>query len=131
MTGGLDSGAMRFPIRELLSSTSANSSFLRLKLQSALYALNLGQLQSLTRPAPTRRHGSALRVLIWKVMALRRVYFQIGKGPKKYRALQLVADEIGQSAETLRSWEKFISGDDDLAVALTTAKDCWRTCAGP
>jgi hypothetical protein len=119
---GLDSASMRFLIRELLSSTSANSSFWRFELQSALYALNLGQVQPLTRPEPTRRQGNPLQLLNWKVMALQHVNFQIGKGLKKYRALQVVADAIGQSTETLRSWEKFISGDDDLMMALEAAR---------
>jgi hypothetical protein len=120
--GGLDSVAMRFLIRELLSSTSANSSFWRFELQSALFALNLGQLQPLTMPEPKRRQGNALQLLNWKVMALRHVYFLMGKGLKKYRALQVVADAIGQSTETLRSWEKFVSGEDDFEFALLTAK---------
>jgi len=58
-------------------------------------------------------------------MALRHVYFHIGKGLKKYRALQLVADELGQSVETLRSWEKSISRDDELMIELG-----WASLAG-
>jgi hypothetical protein len=120
--GGLDTPAMRNLIQELLSSNSANSSFWRFELKSALFALNLGQLQPITRPEPTRRQGNPLRLLNWKVMALQHVNFQIGKGLKKYRALQQVADALGQSTETLRSWEKFIAGDDDMMMAIRAAR---------
>jgi hypothetical protein len=46
------------------------------------------------------------------------VHFHLGKGLKKYRAQQLVADELGQSTETLRSWEKLIISDEDFAMDL-------------
>jgi hypothetical protein len=119
---GLDDPATRFLIRELLMSRSANSSFWRFDLQFALYALNLGHVEDIVRPAPVRRQGNPAQLLQWKVQALQHVYFHVGKGMKKYRALQLVGDTLGQSTETLRSWEKFISGDDDLAMELGAAK---------
>jgi hypothetical protein len=119
--GLLDSTSLRLVIRELLSSRSANSSFWRFELRSALYALNLGQSQPLTTPEPIRRQGDAVQLLSWKVMALQHVHFQMGKGMKKYRALQMVADKIGQSTETIRSWEKFVSNDDDLTTAIEAA----------
>jgi len=56
------------------------------------------------------------------MMALRHVYYQIGRGLKKYRALQLVGDELGQSPETLRAWEKAIINDEDFAMDLVGAK---------
>jgi len=114
----MDKRAIRSLVRELLMSRSANSSFWRFELQSALYALSLGQVDELFTPEPTRRQGDPIQLLNWKMMALQHVYFHIGKGLKKYRALQLVADALGQSAETLRSWEKFISEDEDLMVEL-------------
>jgi len=114
----LDERAIRSLIRELLVSRSANSSFWRFELQSALYALNLGHVNELFMPEPKRRQGNPVQLLHWKMMALQHVYYHIGKGLKKYRALQLVADALGQSVETLRSWEKSISGDEDLMVQL-------------
>ena len=119
---GLDTPALRCLIRELLVSRSANSSFWRFELQHALYALNLGHVDDLFKPDPTRRQGNPVELLRWKVMALQHVYFQVGKGMKKYRALDLVAEAIGQSVETLRSWEKFISGDDDFEMEIRSAK---------
>lgn len=118
----LDEAAIRALIRELLTSRSANSSFWRFELQSALYALNLGHLDELLRPASVRRQGDPVELQDWKVTALRHVYFRIGKGTKKYRALQEVAENIGQSTETLRSWEKAIVLDDDLARFLEFAR---------
>jgi hypothetical protein len=120
--GGLDPQSMRNLIRELLSSTCANNSFWRFELSSALFALNLGQQAPLTTPDPTRRQGNALQLLLLKVKALQHVHFKIGQGLKKYRALEFVADELGQSTETLRSWEKLICTDDDMVVQLQAAQ---------
>jgi hypothetical protein len=46
----------------------------------------------------------------------------LGKGHKKYRALETVAQAIGQSVETLRSWEKAHSFDDDFQMSLRAAQ---------
>ncbi len=121
----MDERAIRSLIRELLTSRSANSSFWRFELQSALFALNIGHVDEIFKPEPIRRQGDPLQLFFCKLMALRHVYFHIGKGLKKYRALQMVADELGQSAETLRSWEKLISSDDDLMMELE-----WSSLAG-
>ena len=45
----------------------------------------------------------------------------IGKGLKKFKALENVAQGIGQSVETLRSWEKTYGYDDDFMMALRAA----------
>jgi hypothetical protein len=119
---GMDEAAIRSLIRELLMSRSANSSFWRFELQSALYALNLGHVDEIFRPEPIRRQGNPVQLLNWRMMALQHVYFHIGKGLKKYRALQLVADALGQSTETLRGWEKAILADDDLMMNVGSAK---------
>jgi hypothetical protein len=121
----MDERAIRSLIRELLTSRSANSSFWRFELQSALYALGIGHVDEIFKPEPIRKQGDALQLFDCKLMALRHVHFHIGKGMKKYRALQLVADELGQSVETLRSWEKSISGDDELMIELG-----WSSLAG-
>jgi hypothetical protein len=120
--GGLDDPARRSLIRELLMSRSAISSFWRFELQFALHALNLGHVEDIVRPVAVRRQGNPVLLLSWKVKALQHVYFHVGKGMKKYRALQLVSDALGQSTETLRSWEKFISNDDDMAMELSAAE---------
>jgi hypothetical protein len=118
----LDTASLRYLIRELLMSRSATSSFWRLELQAGLYALNLGHVEEIFEPESTRRQGNPIQLLRWKVRALQHVYFHLGKGLRKYRALHLVADGLGQSVETLRSWEKFISGDDDLRIEVRSAK---------
>jgi hypothetical protein len=119
---GLSDINLRALIRELITSRSANSSFWRFELQSALYALNLGHVDDLARPASIRRQGDPVELEDWKVTALRHVYFRMGKGIKKYRALQEVAETIGQSSETLRSWEKAVQADHDLAMFLEFAR---------
>jgi hypothetical protein len=111
--GGLDEPALRRLIRELLMSRSANSSFWRFELQHALFNLNLGNVDDLFEPDKTRRQGNPAEMYYWKTRALQHVYYNIGKGLKKYRALQLVGDALGQSVETLRSWEKSISQNDE------------------
>jgi hypothetical protein len=119
---GLDKPALRYLIRELLVSRSANSSFWRFELQSALFELNVGHVEELLKPEPIRRQGNPIRLLNWKVKALQHVYFLVGKGHKKYRALHSVAEAIGQSIETLRDWEKSIINDDDYRMSLVAAR---------
>ena len=68
--GGLDERAMRFLIRELLVSGSANSSFWRFELQAALYALNLGKVNDLVKPTQGRRQGDPIQLRSWKAAAL-------------------------------------------------------------
>jgi hypothetical protein len=109
-------------IRELLVSRSANSSFWRFPLQHALFALELGEVDDLVRPSETRRQGSPVALYHWKLSALSHVRFLMGKGLKKYKALESVAHALGQSVETLRSWEKAYGFDDDFMMALQVAQ---------
>ncbi|EAQ33928.1 hypothetical protein NB311A_02692 [Nitrobacter sp. Nb-311A] len=113
---------LRPTIRELLVSCSANSSFWRFPLQHALFALELGEVDDLVKPSQTRRQGNPVALYFWKLMALCHVHFLIGKGVKKYRALEDVARAIGQSVETLRSWEKAYGFDDDFMMSLRAAQ---------
>jgi hypothetical protein len=50
------------------------------------------------------------------------VHFLVGKGLKKFKALENVAQGVGQSVETLRSWEKAYGYDDDFMMALRAAR---------
>jgi hypothetical protein len=69
-----------------------------------------------------KKQGSAISLLRWKTLALSHVYFQIGKGIKKYVALDAVANSLGQSTETLRSWEKSLLADIDRADNLYSSR---------
>jgi hypothetical protein len=109
-------------IRELLVSRSANSSFWRFPLRDALFALDLGEVDDLVKPSEIRRQGSPLELYHWKVFALSHVHFLIGKGLKKFKALEKVAQGLGQSFETLRSWEKAYGYDDDFVMTLGAAE---------
>jgi hypothetical protein len=122
----LDTTRKRYFIRELLGSRSAGSSFWRLELQSALFALNLGHVEDVLKPVSVRRQGNPVELLNWKVRTLQHVYFHVGRGMKKHRALQLIGDALGQSPETLRSWEKFVDGDDDIMMSLHAARIAGR-----
>jgi hypothetical protein len=109
-------------IRELLVSRSANSSFWRFPLQHAFFALELGEIDDLVKPSEIRRQGSPVELYRWKRLALSHVHFLVGKGLKKFKALDNVAQGIGQSVETLRSWEKAYGYDDDFVMALRVAR---------
>jgi hypothetical protein len=117
----LEDETLRLIIRELLVSRSTESSFWRFPLQQALYSLNLGEAQSILRPAAVKKQGSPTNMQFWKARALCHVHFKMGQGIKKYTALEAVADSLGQSVETLRSWEKSLSLDEDLADNFYTA----------
>ncbi len=81
-------------IRELLVSRSANSSFWRFPLRHALFALHFGEVDDLVRPSEIRRQGSPVALYHWKLMALSHVHFLMGKGLKKYKALDNVAQAV-------------------------------------
>jgi hypothetical protein len=109
-------------IRELVASRSANSSFWRFPLQHAFFALELGEVDDLLKPSEIRRQGNPVALYRWKLLALSHVRFLIGKGLKKFKALEKVAQGVGQSVETLRSWEKAYGFDDDFMMGLRAAE---------
>jgi hypothetical protein len=109
-------------IRELLVSRSANSSFWRFPLQHALFALDLGEVDELVKPSKIRRQGSPVALYRWKLLALAHARYLMGKGLKKYKAMEKVAESVGQSVETLRSWEKGYAFDDDFMMRLRAAE---------
>lgn len=119
--GGLSDPALRSIVRELLVARSANSSFWRFPIQEGLYGLNLGQVTDIFAPVPNRRQGDAIQLARLKALALMHVHFRMGKGTKKYRALEIVAEELGQSVETLRSWEKVAVTNDDFEVWINAS----------
>ena len=114
----LTASAMRRTIRELLMSRCADNSYWRFDLQHSLAALNEGEIDDLATPSPGKRQGLPYSLNRWKLEALRQVRFRIGKGYKKYRALEEVGLAIGQSPETLRTWEKDLEKSHDRAVDL-------------
>jgi hypothetical protein len=114
----LPASAMRRTIRELLMSRCADNSYWRFDLQHSLAALNEGEVDTLATPSPGKRQGLPYSLNRWKLEALRQVRFRVGKGYKKYRALDEVSQAIGQSPETLRSWEKDLEKSHDRAIDL-------------
>ena len=114
----LTATAMRRTIRELLMSRCADNSYWRFDLQNSLAALNKGEVDDLAMPSLGKRQGLPYSLNRWKLEALRQVRFRVGKGYKKYRALEEVGEAIGQSLETLRSWEKELEKSRDEAVDL-------------
>lgn len=114
----LTPAAMRRTIRELLMSRCADNSYWRHDLQNSLDALNEGEVDELFTPTPGKRQGLPYSLNRWKLEALKQVRFRIGKGYKKYRALEEIGEAIGQSPETLRTWEKALRKNTDREVNL-------------
>ncbi len=110
--------ATRNLVKELLMARCANSSYWRFDVQTGLRFLNEGEVEPIFQPLETRLRGKPASLNRWKLEALRQVYFRVGKGLKKHRALRDVGDGIGQSPETLRDWEKKLLLDEDRQVDL-------------
>jgi hypothetical protein len=104
---------LRQLISELLMSRCADNSYWRFPLQNSLAALNEGEADEFAQPSPGRHQGLPFSLNRWKLEALRQVRFRVGKGYKKYRALEEVGAAIGQSAEALRTWEKELEKSKD------------------
>lgn len=119
---GLRDQIARAFLFEILSSTSEFSHAWRYPLQRSVRALNDGQIDDFFKPMPARRGGAQFDLNQWKLEALLQVHFRIGKGFKKYRALEEVAIGIGQSVETLRYWEKALKLDTDYRNELRFAQ---------
>jgi hypothetical protein len=113
---------LRRLIAELLMSRCADNSSWRWEIQLALRALNHGEVQDLVKPSGGKRGAMPFQLMRWKVKALEQVMFRVGRGMKKYRALQEVGEAIGQSTETLRDWEKELRRDEDNEFDLCCAQ---------
>lgn len=109
---------MRSVVVELLMARDANTSYWRFDIQQGLRSLNEGEVEPIFAPSKSRLRGKPATLNRWKLEALRQVYFRVGKGMKKHRALIEVGEGIGQSAETLRDWEKKLLLDEDRQVDL-------------
>jgi hypothetical protein len=103
-------------------SRCADNSFWRFEIQEAFRNLNLGHVEDLVRPAPIKRQGHAVEMQRWRLRALQHVLYLKGKGFKKHRALAHVSEAIGQSTETLRSWEKALREDPEFEIYLWCAE---------
>ena len=120
---GLNDAAMRTMLTEILMSKSGTSSFWRMPFQNSFQALNHGELDRLATPVDERKQGQPYKLRTWKIRAVSQVNFMIGKGYKKYKALEKIGNEIGQSPETLRSWEKqIVATDPDGEIQLFASK---------
>lgn len=118
----LNKQAMRSLLVELMASQSPNSNFWRFEMQRAFKALNQGQIEELFKPTVVNRHGQPFSLNQWKLEAVMQVSYRVGLGIKKFRALEDVANGIGQSPETLRSWEKELGKTEDYSVELICAE---------
>lgn len=104
---------LRSIINEMMMSRTGNSSFWRMELQHSLLALNKGEVSDLVAPVRVKRQGRPYKLKHYRANAIMHVYFRVGKGMKKYRALEEVADALAVSPETLRSWEKNLKSNED------------------
>lgn len=110
--GGLTDENLRRIIDEFLLSTDANSSYWRFPLGHAIRALNYGEQDSFLLPSKKKVRGKAYQLAYYRALAVAHVFFQQGKGLKKYVALENVASALSVSAETIRDWEKALKNDD-------------------
>ena len=119
----LSQSSLRSLIRELLMSHARKSSFWRHELQDGLRALNLGQAVEPLVPTTSRRRADFIETLELKSTALCRVNFLVGQGIKKHVARERVAHALGQSSETLRSWEKLLAdGGEEFQAEFYAAR---------
>jgi len=75
----------------------------RLCLADELLALNEGEALLITKPSKTRKHGRPHTLTWLRQCAVLHVYALLGRGLKKYRAEQEVADKINVGRDTLRA----------------------------
>ena len=119
---GRYSQLLRLFLFEMLSSQSTESHPWRFAFQKALRAMNHGQTGELLKPMPVRKTGAPFALSEWKLEALLQIFYRVGKGMKKYRALELVSEAIGQSVDTIRDWEKAAKFDEDYSNELECAE---------
>jgi hypothetical protein len=124
--GGAFPQIMRQFIFEMLASKSSRSHPWRFILQKGLRSMNAGQTEDIFKPLPVRKSGTPFDLAEWKHEALLQVYFRSGQGYKKYRALEIVGAEIGQSVETLRDWEKDEKFNEEYLIELRCASIAGR-----
>lgn len=117
---------LRELISELISSNSSVSYFWREELNYSLQALNHGENDLFSTPIKMRKQGRPFSLRRWKFESISQVRFRMGKGIKKYVALDNIGRQIGQSSETLRSWEKQFIKSEDSAFWLNIAEICGR-----
>jgi hypothetical protein len=113
---------LRLFLFEMLASQSPESHPWRFAFQKALRAMNRGQTEELLKPMPGRKTGAPFELGEWKLEALLQIFYPVGKGMKKYRALELVSESIGQSVDTIRDWEKDAKFDEDYSNELQCAE---------
>ena len=126
---GLDLTPKQF--REYIATVLEASSRSRLDwrqgLSDGLVALNDGELQFFTKPSKTGSHGRAYTLRNLRLFAVLHVHVLVGTGLKKYAAEAKVADELAQSVETLRAWEKaLLKYNSELRDTMLLAKKLSR-----
>jgi hypothetical protein len=109
---------LRLFLFEMLASQSPESHPWRFAFQKALRAMNRGQTEELLKPMPVRKTGAPFALGEWKLEALLQIFYRVGKGMKKYRALEVVSEAIGPSVDTIRDWEKDAKFDEDYSNEL-------------
>lgn len=119
---GRHSQLLRLFLFEMLASQSPESHPWRFAFQKALRAMNRGQTEELLKPMPIRKTGTPFALGEWKLEALLQIFYRVGQGMKKYRALDLVSEAIGQSTDTIRDWEKDAKLDEDYSIELRCAE---------
>ena len=95
-----------------------------MELQQSLAALNHGEVDTLATPNKKKKQGRPFSLQKWKYETLMQVRYRIGQGVKKYVVLEEIGNAIGQSPETIRSWEKTLKKDPDIEFAMWLGEIC-------
>ena len=104
--------ALRRAIGKIFYSKDHVMSVTRRRLMDDIMEVEHGGKVNLFTPAKTRKVVKPLMYDRTRGMIIAHIHFRIGKGIKKYIALEQVAREVPYAIETLRSWEKELSGFD-------------------
>jgi hypothetical protein len=77
-------------------------------LSKELIALNEGEAQFITTPSDKGGQGRSYTLRFLRFISVAYVYYFVGKGMAKHKALEHVGSIVGASPETLRDWDKNI-----------------------
>jgi hypothetical protein len=104
----LNAEQFREYIATVLDNSSTRLRGWRNSLSKELIALNEGEAQFITTPSDKGGQGRPYTLKLLRFVSVAYVYYFVGKGMAKYKALEHVGSTIGASSETLRDWDKNI-----------------------
>ena len=104
----LNAEQFREYIAIVLDYSSTHPGGWRKSLSKELIALNEGEAQFITTPSDKGGQGRPYTLRFLRFISVSYVYYFVGKGMTKHKALEYVGSTIGASPETLRDRDKNI-----------------------